>query len=78
MATPEGTDELLTWRLVAMEKKLVDQHEEIEELKKTIVKMEIDAINREKARLRAGLGALGSLVLFMAGVIWAYRGFILK
>jgi len=40
--------------------------------------MRKEAEDRERARLVAGVGALGSLVLALFGVIWAYRAEIFK
>lgn len=71
-------DGLRDYRLKELEEDLKQQREELKLLKSAISQMEIDAINRERNRLKAGIGAMGSVLLFLGGVIWAYRGAIFK
>ena len=57
-----------------VEYRLNEQAKELDELKGRVAQMEKD----EKSRLRWGIGALGSVIMALAGVIWAYRGVIFK
>ena len=58
--------------------RLTEAEREIVALRKEVSLMRKEAEDRERARLVAGVGALGSLVLALFGVIWAYRGAIFK
>lgn len=59
--------ELLAYRLQLLEQLVADQAEKIEALQK-----------QETSKLRWGLGALGSIVLTLGGVIWTYRAVIFR
>lgn len=49
----------------------------IETIKK--LQITVDALKaEEKAKLRWGIGVLGSVVMALFGILWAYRGVIFK
>jgi hypothetical protein len=58
--------------------RLTEAEREIAEMRRDIKSMRKEAEDRERARLVAGVGALGSLVLALFGVLWAYRAEIFK
>ena len=65
--------------------KLQAQAEDIKELKRKIsnleaeeARMKIEIEVREKRKLLTGISVLGSIVLALASLIWAFRGDILK
>jgi hypothetical protein len=58
--------------------RLTEAEREIAEMRRDIKLMRKEAEDRERSRLVAGVGALGSLVLALFGVIWAYRAEIFK
>ena len=65
------SEQVLTYRLAQAEA-------EIRELREKVTQMERDAETRERARLKAGIGALGTVVLTLFGVLWGYRSVIFK
>ena len=58
--------------------RLAEAERDIKRLESEIKQMRREAETRERARLRAGIGALGSAVLTLIGIIWAYRAVIFK
>ena len=58
------TDELSHYQLQEVRRKVADLETELHDLKEQRAK-------DEKRRLKAGVAALGSIVLFLGGVIWA-------
>lgn len=71
-------EDVWAYRIGELERDVKAQNDEIRALKSTITQMEIDAVNRERARLKAGIGAMGSVILAMFGLIWSYRAMIFK
>lgn len=65
------SEQVLTYRLTQAEA-------EIQALTVKVAQMERDAEARERARLKAGIGALGTVVLTLFGVLWGYRSVIFK
>ena len=57
--------ELIEYKISQLEKKLEEQQKEINELQ-----------SGEKSKLVWGIGALGSAVLALGGVIWNFRSVI--
>jgi Ca2+/Na+ antiporter len=51
---------------------------EVEELKAKIAEREQERQTEERRRLLAGISFLGSIILALVGVIWAYRGTIFQ
>lgn len=74
-AIPEA---VLAYRVDELERDSKAQRDEIKALKATIARMELEAADRERARLKAGIGALGSVILALFGILWSYRSVIFK
>ena len=56
-----------------------DQHKhDIKTLEKEIAKMRDESLKREQKRLIWGIGALGSVIMAMGGVLWSYREVIVR
>lgn len=62
---------LTKYKLEQLEIEMKELHREIDRMKK-------EANARERKLLRAGLSALGSVVLLFGTVIWNYRSVIFK
>lgn len=58
--------------------RLAEAERDIASLRVELGKMRAEAEARERARLKAGIGALGSAVLALVSVLWAYRAAIFK
>lgn len=58
--------------------RLAEAERDIAALRRTIDAIRTEAEDRERSRLKAGIGAMGTLVLTLGAVIWAYRGVIFK
>ena len=80
---------ILEYRLDQAESKITAQSETIfalraeqqafkEQMTRSLEKIRLEEIDREKAQLRWGVAALGAAVLTLGGVLWNYRGIILK
>lgn len=52
--------------------------EKLDKQANDIAQMKLDAELRERSRLKAGIGALGSIVLVLGGVLWSYRSVIFR
>lgn len=64
--------------IVLLEYRLKQAEEHIDLLELKIEGMKSDARRREEKRLLWGISALGSVVMAMGSLIWAYRGVIFK
>lgn len=58
--------------------RIAEAERDIVALRETIAAMRRDSEDRERSRLKAGIGALGTLVLTLGTVLWSYRGVIFK
>ena len=75
---PPADAGLVRYRLEKAEAHIENLERHIEKLDAEIVRIRREAEEREKKRLSWGIGALGSVVMMLGGVIWAYRGVIFK
>ena len=69
---------LILFRLETAEKTIAAQAEKISELADEIKEIERTEAEKEKKALLVGVMSLGSIVMTLAGVIWAYRSVIFK
>lgn len=65
------TNEMLSYRLTEVEKKL-------EKTTTELAKLRAEELQREVRQFRWGIGALGSVIMALASVVWAYRSVIFK
>jgi len=72
------SDEILLYRLSQAEGKITHAEAEIDTLKTTLAKVREEDAERERRNLKWGISTLGSAVLALGAVIWAYRGVIFK
>lgn len=68
---------LLEYQVEEQAKELDQLKSELVELKKKMTDRDVARQVEERQRLRAGIKALGSLVLVLFGVLWAYRAVIM-
>jgi len=61
------------YRLGQLESRVAELAEKNDKLEKEIQLVKDTEEKRERARLKWGVGALGSVVMALGGVIWAYR-----
>jgi predicted RNase H-like nuclease (RuvC/YqgF family) len=66
-------NDLSDWRIAALEKKLEEQHEEIEALRKEMNEREKERAREEANRLKWGIATLGTVVTTLLGIIWTFR-----
>ncbi|MEC7763402.1 MAG: hypothetical protein VX874_15980 [Pseudomonadota bacterium] len=75
---PEGNWALLVDRLRRVELSEQTLAAEVDELKAKINEREQERQAEERKRLLAGISFLGSIILALFGVIWAYRAVIFQ
>lgn len=69
--------ELLEYKVDEQEKELGQLKAELADLQKKIADRDIARQAEERQRLMWGIKALGSLVIVLFGVLWAYRAVIM-
>jgi hypothetical protein len=55
------------------ERKLADLEDEVHSLRSELARRDEARLTRERSNLLAGIGALGSVIITLIGIIWAYR-----
>jgi type IV secretory pathway TrbL component len=69
---------LLTYKVAQAESQLHEQNVHIEKLEDEFNQFRRALAQKERNNLAWGVGALGTVVATLAGVIWAYRSVIFR
>ena len=70
------TPEVIRWRVMELENDLRQLQGRLEVFEKEVHEKEKVRQQQERRNLIAGIGALGSIITTLGGIIWAYRSVI--
>ena len=67
---------VIQWRVMELESDLRQLQSRLEVFEKEVHEKEKARQQQERRNLLAGIGALGSIITTLGGIIWAYRSVI--
>lgn len=70
-------DELIEWRISALEQHIKQQDSLIEDMRKQMIKRDEEHLLEERNRLKWGVATLGGVVMSLLGLLWAFRKVIM-
>lgn len=69
--------EILNHMVIEQAKEIRDLQADLVSMKKKQAQRDTERMIEERQRLRAGIKALGAIILVLGGVLWAYRAVII-
>ena len=75
---PPTSSNVVEYRVAILEKEIGSLRTELRQLQELVDRQQDDRNARERNVLVAGIALMGSVMLSLIGVIWAYRALIFK